>query len=175
MFRAARALVITYVLIVSYLLIVESLYPTRLLVTLSSNQESILVKELLRDEGFSRYPYLDTTRHLAIAYGRNLETSGVSQDEGIFLLKNDLRNVERGLLREVPAYRGLDSTRKRVMLNMGYNLGVQGLLKFKLMLEAVEAQDFHTAAQQMRKSLWATQVKGRAERLAMMMELGDDE
>ena len=51
------------------------------------------------------------------------------------------------------------------MVNMGFNLGYPRLSKFKKFLDAMQKNDFETAAVEMMDSKWATQVGKRAERL----------
>ena len=55
---------------------------------------------------------------------------------------------------------------------MAFNLGVQGLLKFRNTLGMVRDGDYDGAARGMLASLWARQVKGRATRLADQMRTG---
>ena len=62
--------------------------------------------------------------------------------------------------------------RQNVLMDMCFNLGTAGLLKFKAMLAAVEARDFDRAADEMLNSAWARQVRGRAQMLPAMMKTG---
>jgi len=41
------------------------------------------------------------------------------------------------------------------------------------MIAAIQAKDYHRAAEEMRSSLWAKEVGKRAEHLAMIMETGN--
>lgn len=58
---------------------------------------------------------------------------------------------------------------KTVLINMAFNLGLVGLLKFRNTLAFVKAKDYKQAAANMRQSLWFKQVKGRAEELVNRM------
>jgi len=53
---------------------------------------------------------------------------------------------------------------------MAFNLGETRLRTFKLMRQAVEIQDWHRAAMQLRSSLYSQQVTQRAERYAQRLE-----
>lgn len=84
------------------------------------------------------------------------------------------------LLQRCPAYAALRSgasassqARADALLNMAFNMGVTGLLQFKKMLTAVESAYYATAADEMRKSRWYAQVKGRAVELCEQMRTGD--
>jgi lysozyme len=59
---------------------------------------------------------------------------------------------------------------KTVLINMGFNLGVKGLLLFKNTLNYMKEQKFPQAAANMRHSLWYKQVSRRAEELARRIE-----
>ena len=67
----------------------------------------------------------------------------------------------------------LDEVRQDVLVNMGFNLGMSGLSKFKKMLAAVEAGEYKHAADEMTKSLWYKQVGNRAKELVEQMRTGE--
>lgn len=129
-----------------------------------------LVQQLMVHEGFRRHPYRCTAGKLTIGYGRNLEDNGVSEYEALVMLQNDLDICEADL-RTFPWWEGLSERRQHALIDMRFNLGPSRFRGFRLMLAALEAGDFVEAAAQMRDSKWATQVRGRAERLARMVEL----
>ncbi len=89
------------------------------------------------------------------------------------MLRNDIRDVMEQL-EKYEWYTKLDPIRQKVMIDMAYNLGMTGLLKFRKMIAAIELGDYGAAADQMLDSRWARQVKTRAERLAEMMRTGED-
>lgn len=71
-------------------------------------------------------------------------------------------------------WRELDDVRQRVLLDMGFNLGVWGLMKFRKTLGHVQAHNFEHASIEMLDSKWAEQVGGRAKALSQMMRTGKD-
>jgi lysozyme len=97
----------------------------------------------------------------------------LSNDEIDYLLKNDIARFSAELDERLPWWRTLDEVRARVILNMAFNLGVDGLLKFRNTLAAVKAGEWDRAAVGMLASLWAKQVGARAKRLARMMRTGE--
>lgn len=133
---------------------------------------SDLAADLNRDEGLRLKPYRDTVGKLTIGIGRNLDDVGISEAEAEYLLQQDIDRTMADMDRLMPWWRGLDDTRKRVLINMGFNLGVPGLMKFKNTLAAVKEGRYTDAADGMLDSLWARQTKGRAIRLARAMRLG---
>ncbi|MDD2601100.1 MAG: glycoside hydrolase family protein [Kiritimatiellae bacterium] len=130
-------------------------------------------EQLVRHEGLRLKPYRCTAGKLTIGYGRNLDDCGISQTEAYVLLENDIQNCEKQLLDEIPdIYNQLDEVRKSVLLNMCFNLGINGLLGFKNTLAFVKAGDWERAANNMLVSRWAKQVGRRAIELSELMRKG---
>ena len=128
---------------------------------------------LVKHEGLSLKPYRCPAGKLTIGVGRNLDDRGISEDEAAMLLDNDIRFVSKELSRVLPGFTSLDETRQNVLMDMCFNLGTAGLLKFKAMLAAVGARDFDRAAAEMLNSAWARQVGERARTLAVMLKGSD--
>lgn len=125
--------------------------------------------QLVKHEGMRLKPYRDSVGKLTIGVGRNLEDVGIDNLEAALLLENDIQRVEQELIRRLPWYLLLSEVRQRVLMDMAFNLGVEGLLKFSRALAAMEAKDFAKAADEMLDSVWAQQVGQRARDLAAMM------
>ena len=132
-----------------------------------------LEDQLIDHEGLELKPYHCTADKLTIGVGRNIQDRGITEDEARYLLKNDIKIVEDELLTRQPVVAGLDSVRQRVLVDMGFNLGLPILMKFQNMWAAIEDEDYHEAARQMMDSRWASQVGRRAERLAQAMASGE--
>jgi len=129
--------------------------------------------QLLRHEGLKLKPYRCPAGKLTIGVGRNLEDRGITQKEAFVMLENDILRCESELMDELPeVYTGLNETRKSVLLNMCFNLGISGLLGFKNTLAFIGAGDFERAANGMLASKWAKQVGRRAIELSELMRKG---
>jgi lysozyme len=133
-----------------------------------------LISEIKRDEGVKTHPYKCSAGKLTIGVGRNIEDNGISEDEIEYLLNNDIRYCVGDLKSNFDFYNKLDGTRKRVLINMCFNLGITRLLKFKKFIRALEDGDYETASVEMMDSLWAKQVGPRAERLRDLMKYGQE-
>jgi len=131
-----------------------------------------LREQLIRDEGMRLRPYRDSVGKLTIGVGRNLDDKGISLGEADLLLDNDLSEYSAAVLARVPSAYKLDEARRAVLVGMAFNMGIAGLMRFKVMLAMVERGDYAEAARAMLDSLWARQVGHRAERLAIQMETG---
>jgi lysozyme len=130
-------------------------------------------EQLVRHEGLKLKPYRCTAGKLTIGIGRNLDDCGISQSEAYVMLINDIMNCEKQLQAKIPdIYNGLDEVRKSVLLNMCFNLGINGLLGFKNTLEFTKAGDWERAANNMLVSKWAKQVGRRAIELSELMRKG---
>lgn len=134
--------------------------------------ETRLTEMLIRHEGVRYKPYRCIAGKLTIGVGRNLEDVGISEDEAIFLLKNDIARVGRELEGALSFWSNLSLDRQLVLLDMCFNLGLAGLIGFKRMLAAVESVNYEKAADEMLDSKWARQVGSRSTELAEMMRGG---
>lgn len=131
-----------------------------------------LIADLVLDEGLRLRPYRCTAGKLTIGIGRNLEDKGITKSEAEYLLNNDIDEIERQLDARIPWWRTQTEQRQRVLANMAFNLGIDGLMNFNNTLAAIKASRYEDAARGMLRSLWARQVGNRAIRLANMMKEG---
>ena len=127
------------------------------------------------NEGFREKVYTCTAGKLTIGYGLNLEDRGVRPDEAEFIAKNIISEISAELKRERLIGRGNGEVREAVLIDMAYNLGIEGLYKFKKMLKAYREHDYDEAARQLLDSRYALQVPNRANRNAAMMLTGEIE
>lgn len=127
-----------------------------------------VVDMVARQEGFSRTIYICPTGNPTIGYGFNL-VSGMSKDEARVLLIHRLDIIEKTLLKKYSWFKALDISRRGVLMDMAYQLGIDGLGKFKNMIKAIEKEDYKLAAKEMLSSIWAEQTPNRAKELAELM------
>ena len=134
----------------------------------------ILIESIKRHEGYRDKVYLDSEGHLTCGWGHCLRLGTkvpIEASEAFF--KADLAMAVSDYIRLPKKLTdNLNVSRKRVIVEMIFNIGLPKLLGFKKMLAATEAQDWKEAAAQMRDSRWAVQVKGRAQELADIYEKG---
>lgn len=132
-----------------------------------------LLKRIERHEGFVDHVYTDTMGKLTCCFGRNLSDVRFSLDEGQYLLSNDVQRAEMEAWRHFPGYTELNEARKTVIVEMIFNIGLEGVLKFKKMIDCLAHQDWKGAAKEMLLSRWHFQTGKRAEELAMIMQSGE--
>lgn len=131
-----------------------------------------LLDQIKRHEGFRSKPYKCSMGVLTIGYGRNLESNGVSRQEALDMLFTDMAKARKSVIEAVPCATHLDEVRLDTLVNMAFNLGIFGLLKFRRMLAALDAGNYKKASDEMLDSQWANQVGPRAVELAIQMETG---
>lgn len=127
---------------------------------------------LIADEGLELKPYKCTAGKLTIGIGRNLDDVGISQDEAVYLLSNDIKRLERALMASA-TYNSLDESRKAAIMNMAFQLGVNGCLAFKNMWAALASKDWRKAHDEALSSQWAKQTPARANRVALILLNGN--
>lgn len=158
-----------------------------------------LLQQLKSHEGLRLKPYKCTSGYWTIGYGRNLEAKGLSQQEqndllgcdmgtelvirhlqrypltehqAEELLLNDVASVESQVLRHCDVA-GMNDARLAVLINMAFNMGINGLLQFRRLFAAIRQHHWDDAASEMLDSRWALQVGYRAKELAEQMRTGE--
>lgn len=131
-----------------------------------------LQEMLIRHEDLRLKPYRDTVGKLTIGVGRNLDDVGITREEALTLLNNDIAKVRREVKRSFPWFAHLNPVRQNVVLNMVFNLGLPRFRQFKKAIAAIKAKQWNEAVRQMLDSRWAEQVGRRARELAAMMKSG---
>lgn len=132
-----------------------------------------IFEQLRRDEGFGAKPYRDSAGKTTIGFGRNLDDVGISEAEANYLLENDVGNAIGRLRHNLPWVDSLDEARFGVLVNMCFNLGIQGLLQFRDMLGKTQQGLYDEAAAAMQDSVWYHQLPIRAKRLVTQMQKGE--
>lgn len=126
--------------------------------------------------------YRDTMGKLTIGYGHNLDAvpldnlrdnAFISEARATEILISDVASAAKALDERIPWWRRLDEPRQAVLLNMAFNLGASGLMKFERTLQAVREMRWRDAYSGMLASRWAGQVGRRAVELAEQMATGE--
>jgi lysozyme len=132
-----------------------------------------LTEMLVDHEGLRLKPYRCTAGKLTIGVGRNLDDRGLSPDEALYLLRNDIEISRTELSGAFPWFAKLDPVRQAVLIDMHVNLGLGTLSKFVITLGLIKTGRYDEAASEMLDSAWSRQVGRRARRLAEMMRTGE--
>lgn len=122
---------------------------------MSSAAVTLTLARLPVEEGTKPFAYNDATGarvtcrpsgNLSIGIGINLET-GLDNEEMAWLTAHRLGKLEAQLL-PLPWYAGLDPARQSVVLDIGFNEGMHGLLGYPHMIAALALKNWEQAAQE---------------------------
>ena len=135
-----------------------------------NNLQRLLIKHV----GMLLKPYEDVlTENITIGVGRNLDSLGLTEDEVMYLLTNDIVRCDKELLHNFKWYPELCRARQDALINLCFNLGITRLLTFKKALQAMADKDYVRAADEFLDSKWATQVgTHRTDDIACMIRTG---
>lgn len=134
-----------------------------------------IIEQLRRDEGEVLHVYQDTLGYWTIGVGRLVDKrkgGGISRDEAGYMLNNDVNRVTEELSRRLPWFVDLNEARRGALVNMAFQMGVDGLLGFRNSLELIRTGRWDEAKRNLLLSRWAQQTPQRAERVAEQMRTG---
>ena len=133
-----------------------------------------LIESIKRHEGYRDHVYLDSKRILTCGWGHALRPgTPVPLEVNEAFFKQDVARAISAFDRIPKALRDhLNVERRRVIVEMIFNLGFRGVMNFDRMWLAIAMDDFGEAAAEMLDSRWAEQVKVRAVELAYIMRHG---
>jgi len=143
-----------------------------------------VTKMVALHEGYQQFVYDDATGepirpgsvvvgYPTVGYGLNLVGRGVLRNEAEYLLEKELETIYGELDKDYAWFKDLSPPRQAVLADMRYNLGREGLAKFRQTLSHVQMGRYEAAGDAMLVSKWAGQVKGRALTLSVMMRTGE--
>lgn len=130
------------------------------------------VEELIKKhEGFRKNMYQCSQGFNTIGYGLNLD-AGISRGLATVILRYQVNVVICQCMSDLDWFEELDEVRQAVVVDMVYNLGLDGFKRFKKTIDYIEHGLYLSAGEEMLDSRWARQVGSRAIRLYEMMQTG---
>ena len=122
-----------------------------------------LVKQRLLDfEGMVLKPYHCSQNYLTIGVGRNLESNGITEEEALYLLNNDINEVINKLDKQWPIWRGFPDEAKYVCIDIVFNMGISTWMSFRKTRAYMELGEWEKAGDELLNSKYANQVSRRA-------------
>lgn len=115
---------------------------------------------LIHHEGKIPYAYQDSRGFWTIGIGRLIDKNKdgrLSDDEMLGLLNNDIDSC-RTQLRGYEWYDRQDLVQKDALVEMCFNMGINGLQTFHKALAALESDDYVTAVKEFKDSDWMKEV-----------------
>jgi len=130
-----------------------------------AKQNKDVIASILVHEGFRSEPYPDPIHGwYKPTFGHGL--TYIELEESKQLVENRVVMIRRELEKAKPVFKDLTPTRQDALIEMGFQMGMRGLLGFNRMWDAIEAGDFQTAHNEALDSLWSLQTPNRARRVA---------
>lgn len=121
---------------------------------------------LIRHEGLKLLPYKCTAGKLTLGVGRNIEDRGISKETAMQMLDEDIEICLNELMERLNYFETLPTEVQETLVNLCFNMGISRLMKFQLMLGAIQAGQYELAAKELLDSRYARQVGKRSEELA---------
>jgi lysozyme len=146
---------------------------------------ALLKEELIDDEGFKGVIYLDHLGNRTVGVGHLITQNDheyhlpvgtvVNAARVMELLEKDMTRAIKGAESLFEDFYGLPEDVQHVLVNMCFQMGRNGVSKFRNMRKAIEEREYKKAAAEMLDSRWAQQTPNRARRLAKIMREAQDE
>lgn len=114
--------------------------------------------------------------NITIGIGRNLVGKGLSQEEMLYLLKNDMESSAdfiRAIIGEV-TFDAMSDARQRAFTEMCFSLGTYQTRQFKVALGYARLEEYGKCADALLESTWAKELPGRVLRISGMIRTGAD-
>lgn len=129
----------------------------------------LAVARLKVDEGFRSAAYIDTTGHRTIGYGFNID-AGISETAAAALLTAQTQDIAQTLSQY--AWAQLDDPRLSVVIEIAFNIGMNGLMQFVNMIAALGAKNWQRAHDELVDSTADRQLPQRYNALAKILLTG---
>jgi lysozyme len=121
-----------------------------------------LRKMLIKNEGLVCNLYKCTADKLTIGVGRNIEVNGISEDEALYLLNNDIKRVTNNLDKMWPIWRTFPKRAQYVCVDMSFQMGITGFMNFRKTRALMEMGCWLEASEEILRSKYATQTPNRS-------------
>jgi lysozyme len=136
-----------------------------------------LRQRLIDKEGLRLSAYTDGESYLTIGVGHLIdERKGgkITLDTAYYILDKDIQEKIADLDNHLPWWKDLDDVRQRIMIELCFNLGINGLLGFHNTLDCIRGGHWEEAGAHLLDSRAAKQTGHRYNELAQMLISGQD-
>jgi len=121
------------------------------------------IKEMLvRHEGLVCHLYKCTADKNTIGVGRNLDVNGISEDEALYMLDNDIKRVQEELTKNWGCWRTMPEKARMVCIDMTFQMGITGFMKFRKTRQLMELGMWLEASEEILFSKYNLQTPSRA-------------
>ena len=128
-----------------------------------------LIDNLKQSEGYKSTVYKCTQGYDTIGYGFAIKDLILSEEISTMILIEKLDGISERLSGHDFYISSPDDVRD-VLVEMAYQMGISGLLKFKRTLQYISEKNYEMASVEMLDSLWAKQTPNRAKHLSEIVK-----
>ena len=128
-----------------------------------------LIDNLKQSEGYKSTVYKCTQGFDTIGYGFAIKDLILSEEISTMILIEKLDGISERLSGHDFYISSPDDVRD-VLVEMAYQMGISGLLKFKRTLQYISEKNYEMASVEMLDSLWAKQTPNRANKLSEIVK-----
>jgi len=121
-----------------------------------------IVMMLRRHEGLRLHPYYCSENKITLGIGRNLEDRGITEEEALFLLNNDIKAVQEELTKNWGVWRTFPEKARLVCIDMTFQMGITGFMSFIETRKLMELGKWLEASEEVLRSRYAIQTPNRA-------------
>lgn len=143
------------------------------MVAMNPDSRTRLKSLLVKHEQYKQFPTVDASGHSVVGIGRNLTFRGISPTESLYLLDDDIIYFTSKLHVIIPFYTNIEANRQIALIDICFNVGLNGLLELSDFLRHLEAKDYKEAAKELLNSNHATNDPDRYNDLANIIMTGE--
>ena len=125
-----------------------------------------LIDDLKKHEGFRSTVYQCTEGYDTIGYGFAIKDLKLDEDIAELILIRKLADLVARIKETFPWTKDAPEEIQDVVVDMCYQLGINGFSKFKKTIYLLETEQYEEASIEMLDSLWAKQTPNRAKELS---------
>ena len=129
-----------------------------------------LMKAVKLSEGYKPTVYKDTLQIDTIGYGFAIKDLYLDEEVCDIILEQKLKKLIKSADKKFEFLKYMPQEGKDVVYEMCYQLGINGVSKFKKTLAYMQDKKYDKAAVEMLDSLWAKQTPNRAIKLSNIIK-----
>tara|TARA_R100001086_G_scaffold226376_1_gene145012 strand:- start:1115 stop:1522 length:408 start_codon:yes stop_codon:yes gene_type:complete len=129
-----------------------------------------LMKAVKLSEGYKPTVYKDTLQIDTIGYGFAIKDLYLDEEVCDIILEQKLKKLIKSADKKFEFLKYMPQKGKDVVYEMCYQLGINGVSKFKKTLAYMQDKKYDKAAVEMLDSLWAKQTPNRAIKLSNIIK-----
>ena len=124
--------------------------------------KEVIKNRLIDFEGMVLSPYKCSNGYLSLGIGRNLDSNGITKEEALYLLENDIQSAKDKLDKHWKVWRSFPIEAQYVCIDLVFNMGINAWMSFRKTRAYMELGQWEEASKELLNSKYADQVGRRA-------------